>query len=115
KSRYVGHHFLCRRRGDHGAAHGVALRSLRRSAALLYRRRTVRPLLAPLRVVHIAPDASRYAGAAGHGGWSAHGAIADAAAADLPQTPVDAGDGPVGYDDAARARGGPGAGRMAVR
>src|SRR5208282_4102747 len=100
---HVGHHLLRRCRGDHGAAHGLAIRPLRCGTTILYRRRAVRPLLAPLRLVHNAPDAARYAGAAGDGGRSAYGTFADAAATDLSQAPVNAGDGPVGHDNAARA------------
>src|SRR5271170_5550632 len=51
-----------------------------------------------VRLVHIVPHVARYAGAAGDGGRSAHGAIANAAAADFPQAPVYAGDGTVGHD-----------------
>src|SRR4029077_2114453 len=109
------HHLVCGGRGHHGAADGMVGGAVWRSEALLHLRRALWRVLAPLRHVHLPWHAAWHAGAAGHGRWTSAGALADAVAANLPEEAVHAGHGTLGNDDAARARGRPGAGWMAVR
>ena len=112
---HLGDYLLRGRRGHHGSADRMAVRALRRGAAVLHLGGAVRGLLAALRHVDLPRNAARHACVAGYGGWAAAGALPDAVAAHLPEGAVHAGHGALGDDDTARARGRPGARRMAVR